>query len=77
MFSFLKKANKPSIPSETKQVLTENESEFITVKVKMSSDVYRRLRVLSLIEGTTIGKVFDMAGSLYLDMKKDVIKENL
>ena len=76
MFSFSKKVNKPSIASATKQVPTVKEGEFITVKVKMSADVYRRLRVLSLIEGTTVGKVFDMAASLYLDMKKDVIKEN-
>ena len=60
-----------------KQVPTEKEGDFITVKVKLSADVYRRLRVLSLVDGTTVGKVFDMAGSLYLDMKKDVINGNL
>jgi hypothetical protein len=70
-----KEKKKPSRVLRKRASSAESE-ELIVVKVKMSASIYRRLRLLSVVEGTTVGSELDEAGILLLDKKADVIKGN-
>ena len=70
-----KEKKKPSGVVRKRAPSMESE-ELIVVKVKMSASIYRRLRLLSIVEGTTVGSELDEAGILLLNKKADVIKGN-
>ena len=70
-----KEKKKPSGVVRKRASSVESE-EFIVAKVKMSASIYRRLRLLSVVEGTTVGSELDEAGILLLNKKADLIKGN-